>query len=85
MKVYTVIEISSSDDVKASLDTTKAFSSYEDARKMLQNSYVDLTNGLDAYGEVVQKELYGNYYSVTLEEDDCSTIYEGYIRELEVE
>ena len=85
MKVYTVIEISSSDDIKASLDTTKAFLSYEDARKMLQSNYTALIDVLNTYGEVIQKELYESYYSILLEEDDCSTVYEGYIKELEVE
>ena len=85
MKVYVMTEISSG-EVRLSLDTTKVFNTRENAIMALKMSYDQLLENISDYGEITQNEYDITYYSVILfEEDDGDTIYEGYIREIEVE
>lgn len=83
MKVYVVTTLSSG-EIRLSFDSQSVFANYEDAVTELRKQYQSLQSYED-YGEFTQNEYDVTYYSIILEEDDCDTIYEGYIEEREVE
>ena len=78
-KVYVLTEIRSGDEDRLLVDKAMAFASREDALAALSNDYFDLIWKLPASGDVTNNE-----YSITLKEDGRTTIYQGFIKELEI-
>lgn len=82
-KVYVLTEISSG-EVRLEFDDQLVFLKLADAQKELAKRFREKLKELKPYGEITQQELDVNEYSIILEEDYEDSIYEGYIKELEV-
>jgi len=83
MKVYVLTEISSG-EVRIELDRQTIFKNLREAVDTLEKDYKRILKEIKGYGEITQSAFDLNYYSIILEADCEDTIYEGYVRELEI-
>ena len=78
MRVYVVIAISSG-EVPAGFDQLQVFGHKQDALQALKEDHNQLLEEIEGYGKITEDDYGEEYYTVVLEEDDCTTTYEGRI------
>lgn len=83
MKVYILTEISSG-EVPVELDNQRVFADKDKAIKALNESYVKLFNDLRDYNIDAYQKMF-DFYSISVEDDEGMTYYEGYVLEKEIE
>ena len=76
MRVYVVVAISSG-EVPAGFDQLQVFGHKQDALKALKKDHDQLIEEIEDYGEITEDDYGEEYYTVVLEEEDCTTTYEG--------
>jgi len=82
--VYVLTELSSG-DVRLEIDNLEVFTNREDAESKLKASYKDLIKSLKGYGEITEKDIDNDHYSILFEDYDGDTLYEGTILEKEIQ
>ena len=82
MKVYVLIEMSHGED-PCSLDNTKVFANYEDAKKAIKECYEAVLDDVEGY-ELLENEIDESSYFVQIEDSEWTT-YSGVVLEREVE
>ena len=83
MKVYVLVEASAGEE-PVGFDNLQLFTSPNKAQKALKKRYKDVRDSIIDYGTITDDDFGEGYYTLVLEEDDCTTTFEGRIFEKEL-
>ena len=84
MKIFVLLEVSSSQDSPIEFYPPKFFKKASDAVAELIKSYQEYITDLPEWGTIIDNEIGETYYSIQFEDDDGYTYYESRIYEKEI-
>ena len=82
MKVFLVIKISHG-EIPVELDKNFAFDTQEKARKKLNELYEEVLEDVEGY-DIIDNYKSNDAFTVSIDDDEGS-VYEGYVKEVEVQ